>query len=147
MASIRELEGRVVASERVNTLGPPALLAVFREMRCRIKPSVDYPPALLFFFLLPPPHRHQVPLTAPHSSSVDFLPPLSVRPSVSGVLSQFTLVLMGTGPSAANPSSFDFPRPSNNSCKTFDAQQICIGEIASDETGSFVPLLAHGHCY
>lgn len=55
MASIRELEGRVVASERVNALGPPALLAVFREMRCRIKPSVDYPPALLFFF-----HLHTV---------------------------------------------------------------------------------------
>uniref|UniRef100_H3D3P2 Furin (paired basic amino acid cleaving enzyme) b n=1 Tax=Tetraodon nigroviridis TaxID=99883 RepID=H3D3P2_TETNG len=43
-----------------------------------------------------------------------------------GVLSQFTLILMGTGRSAANLSSFDFPRPSNNSCKTFDAQQICI---------------------
>uniref|UniRef100_A0A3Q1JG23 P/Homo B domain-containing protein n=1 Tax=Anabas testudineus TaxID=64144 RepID=A0A3Q1JG23_ANATE len=43
-----------------------------------------------------------------------------------GVLSQFTLILWGTGPSAINPSSSDFPRPSNNSCKTFDAQQICI---------------------
>ncbi|XP_034032723.1 furin (paired basic amino acid cleaving enzyme) b [Thalassophryne amazonica] len=43
-----------------------------------------------------------------------------------GVLSQFTLILWGTGPSAVNPSSSDFPRPSNNSCKTFDAQQICI---------------------
>ncbi|KAM4619288.1 furin (paired basic amino acid cleaving enzyme) b isoform 1-T1 [Polymixia lowei] len=43
-----------------------------------------------------------------------------------GTLSQFTLVLWGTGSSAVNPSSSDFPRPSNNSCKTFDAQQICI---------------------
>uniref|UniRef100_A0A665V401 Furin (paired basic amino acid cleaving enzyme) b n=1 Tax=Echeneis naucrates TaxID=173247 RepID=A0A665V401_ECHNA len=43
-----------------------------------------------------------------------------------GVLSQFTLILWGTGPSVVNPSSSDFPRPSNNSCKTFDAQQICI---------------------
>ncbi|XP_030222778.1 furin (paired basic amino acid cleaving enzyme) b [Gadus morhua] len=43
-----------------------------------------------------------------------------------GVLSQFSLVLWGTGPRAVNPSSSDFPRPSNNSCKTFDAQQICI---------------------
>ncbi|XP_047451557.1 furin (paired basic amino acid cleaving enzyme) b isoform X2 [Mugil cephalus] len=43
-----------------------------------------------------------------------------------GVLSQFTLTLWGTGPSVINPSSPDFPRPSNNSCKTFDAQQICI---------------------
>ncbi|XP_047189048.1 furin (paired basic amino acid cleaving enzyme) b isoform X2 [Scophthalmus maximus] len=43
-----------------------------------------------------------------------------------GVLNQFTLILWGTGPSAVNPSSADFPRPSNNSCKTFDAQQICI---------------------
>uniref|UniRef100_A0A8D3A6M9 Furin (paired basic amino acid cleaving enzyme) b n=1 Tax=Scophthalmus maximus TaxID=52904 RepID=A0A8D3A6M9_SCOMX len=42
------------------------------------------------------------------------------------VLNQFTLILWGTGPSAVNPSSADFPRPSNNSCKTFDAQQICI---------------------
>lgn len=40
---------------------------------------------------------------------------------------------MGTGPSAANPSSFDLPRPSNNSCKTFDAQQICIGETERAE--------------
>uniref|UniRef100_A0A6Q2XX90 P/Homo B domain-containing protein n=1 Tax=Esox lucius TaxID=8010 RepID=A0A6Q2XX90_ESOLU len=46
-----------------------------------------------------------------------------------GVLSQFTLILYGTGSSSINPSSPDFPRPSNNSCKTFDAQQICIGEI------------------
>uniref|UniRef100_A0A8C4EQ25 Furin (paired basic amino acid cleaving enzyme) b n=1 Tax=Dicentrarchus labrax TaxID=13489 RepID=A0A8C4EQ25_DICLA len=53
-----------------------------------------------------------------------------------GVLSQFTLILWGTGPSVVNPSSSDFPRPSNNSCKTFDAQQICIGEIirASSDT-------------
>ncbi|KAM4553978.1 furin (paired basic amino acid cleaving enzyme) b isoform 1-T2 [Fundulus diaphanus] len=43
-----------------------------------------------------------------------------------GVLSQFTFILWGTGPSVVNPSSPDFPRPSNNSCKTFDAQQICI---------------------
>ncbi|XP_066524024.1 furin (paired basic amino acid cleaving enzyme) b isoform X2 [Hoplias malabaricus] len=43
-----------------------------------------------------------------------------------GVLSQFTLILYGTGSSAADPSASDFSRPSNNSCKTFDAQQICI---------------------
>ncbi|KAG7257736.1 hypothetical protein CRUP_038303 [Coryphaenoides rupestris] len=43
-----------------------------------------------------------------------------------GVLSEFSLVLWGTGPGAVNPSAPDFPRPSNNSCKTFDAQQICI---------------------
>ncbi|KAM9854075.1 furin (paired basic amino acid cleaving enzyme) b [Aulostomus maculatus] len=43
-----------------------------------------------------------------------------------GVLSQFTLILWGTGPSVVSPSSSNFPRPSNNSCKTFDAQQICI---------------------
>lgn len=92
-------------------------------MRCRVKASVDYPLRCSF----PPPPRG-FSLTVPHLSSVDILPPLFVRPSISGVLSQFTLILMGTGPSAANPSSFDFPRPSNNSCKTFDAQQICIGE-------------------
>ncbi|XP_042179170.1 furin isoform X1 [Oncorhynchus tshawytscha] len=43
-----------------------------------------------------------------------------------GELSQFTLILYGTGSSSNNPSSPDFPRPSNNSCKTFDTQQICI---------------------
>uniref|UniRef100_A0AAY5ED52 P/Homo B domain-containing protein n=1 Tax=Electrophorus electricus TaxID=8005 RepID=A0AAY5ED52_ELEEL len=43
-----------------------------------------------------------------------------------GVLSQFTLILYGTGSSALDPSASDFSRPSNNSCKTFDAQQICI---------------------
>ncbi|XP_061825942.1 furin (paired basic amino acid cleaving enzyme) b isoform X1 [Nerophis lumbriciformis] len=43
-----------------------------------------------------------------------------------GVLSQFNLILWGTGPSGISPLSSDFPRPSNNSCKTFDAQQICI---------------------
>ncbi|XP_076847862.1 furin (paired basic amino acid cleaving enzyme) b isoform X2 [Brachyhypopomus gauderio] len=41
-----------------------------------------------------------------------------------GVLSKFTLILYGTGSSVLDPS--DFSRPSNNSCKTFDAQQICI---------------------
>ncbi|XP_017340495.1 furin (paired basic amino acid cleaving enzyme) b [Ictalurus punctatus] len=44
----------------------------------------------------------------------------------NGVLSQFTLILYGTGSSAVDPSASDFSRPSNNSCKTFDAQQICI---------------------
>lgn len=53
--------------------------------------------------------------------------PLS-PPPLPGVLSQFTLILYGTGSSSINPLSPDFPRPSNNSCKTFDAQQICIGE-------------------
>uniref|UniRef100_A0AAR2K5I7 P/Homo B domain-containing protein n=1 Tax=Pygocentrus nattereri TaxID=42514 RepID=A0AAR2K5I7_PYGNA len=43
-----------------------------------------------------------------------------------GVLSQFTLILYGTGSSSADLSASDFSRPSNNSCKTFDAQQICI---------------------
>uniref|UniRef100_A0A8C2EN38 Furin (paired basic amino acid cleaving enzyme) b n=1 Tax=Cyprinus carpio TaxID=7962 RepID=A0A8C2EN38_CYPCA len=43
-----------------------------------------------------------------------------------GVLSQFTLILYGTGSSATDPSISDYTRPSNNSCKTFDTQQICI---------------------
>ncbi|XP_051916018.1 furin (paired basic amino acid cleaving enzyme) b [Hippocampus zosterae] len=43
-----------------------------------------------------------------------------------GVLSQFTLTLWGTGYNVVSPLLSDFPRPSNNSCKTFDAQQICI---------------------
>lgn len=43
-----------------------------------------------------------------------------------GVLSQFTLILYGTGSSATDPSVSDYTRPSNNSCKTFDTQQICI---------------------
>uniref|UniRef100_A0A669EWF6 Furin (paired basic amino acid cleaving enzyme) b n=1 Tax=Oreochromis niloticus TaxID=8128 RepID=A0A669EWF6_ORENI len=57
-----------------------------------------------------------------------------------GVLSQFTLILWGTGPSIVNPSSPDFPRPSNNSCKTFDAQQICIGEIDRPSAVTHEPL-------
>lgn len=85
-------------------------------------------------FLLPEVlNHHSLPnLNTPH------LLPLSFSPSLSGVLSQFTLILWGTGPSVINPSSSDFPRPSNNSCKTFDAQQICIGEIiqASTQTWS-----------
>lgn len=48
MVSTRELDKHIVACGRVNSLGPLALLAVFREMRCRLKASVDYPPALLF---------------------------------------------------------------------------------------------------
>lgn len=64
----------------------------------------------------------------PHPNTLH--PPFSVSPSsLSGVLSQFNLILWGIGPSVVNPSSSDFPRPSNNSCKTFDAQQICIGEL------------------
>uniref|UniRef100_A0A672PKV5 Furin-1-like n=1 Tax=Sinocyclocheilus grahami TaxID=75366 RepID=A0A672PKV5_SINGR len=43
-----------------------------------------------------------------------------------GILSQFTLILYGTGSSATDPSISDYTRPSNNSCKTFDTQQICI---------------------
>ncbi len=46
----------------------------------------------------------------------------------TGVLSQFTLILYGTGSSATDPSISDYTRPSNNSCKTFDTQQICIGK-------------------
>lgn len=67
-------------------------------------------------------------------------PPLSLPLFSSGVLSQFTLILWGTGPSIVNPSSPDFPRPSNNSCKTFDAQQICIGEIDRPFTVTHEPL-------
>lgn len=84
-----------------------------------------YPP-LVFIFLqccrfLPPPFSLISQFT---------LSPLSL----SGVLSQFTLILWGTGPSVINSSSSYFPRPSNNSCKTFDAQQICIGETVSQHT-------------
>ncbi|KAL2093617.1 hypothetical protein ACEWY4_010929 [Coilia grayii] len=43
-----------------------------------------------------------------------------------GVLSQLTLVLYGTGSTAADPAVSELSRPSNNSCKTFDPQQICI---------------------
>lgn len=43
-----------------------------------------------------------------------------------GVLSQFTLILYGTSSSATDLSVSDYTRPSNNSCKTFDTQQICI---------------------
>lgn len=89
------------------------------------------PPVLLS--LAPPPHgRPSLPLALPCLTSAPVLLLVSelwpLCPSDPGVLSQFTLILMGTGLSAADPSSFDFPRPSNSSCKTFDAQQICIGE-------------------
>ncbi|KAJ8247497.1 hypothetical protein GJAV_G00247080 [Gymnothorax javanicus] len=43
-----------------------------------------------------------------------------------GTLTQFTLVLYGTGSSSVNPSGSDYCQPSNNSCKTFDDKQICI---------------------
>ncbi|XP_076126661.1 furin (paired basic amino acid cleaving enzyme) b [Alosa pseudoharengus] len=43
-----------------------------------------------------------------------------------GMLSQVTLVLYGTGSSAADPAVSELSRPTNNSCKTFDLQQICI---------------------
>ncbi|KAG5849099.1 hypothetical protein ANANG_G00106430 [Anguilla anguilla] len=43
-----------------------------------------------------------------------------------GTLTQFTLVLYGTGSTSINPSGSDFSQPSNNSCKTFDDKQICI---------------------
>uniref|UniRef100_A0AAQ4RSI0 P/Homo B domain-containing protein n=1 Tax=Gasterosteus aculeatus aculeatus TaxID=481459 RepID=A0AAQ4RSI0_GASAC len=54
------------------------------------------------------------------------------------VLSQFTLILWGTGSSVVNPSSSDFPRPSNDSCKTFDAQQICIEPLCRSSRGEGV---------
>ncbi|XP_073724638.1 furin (paired basic amino acid cleaving enzyme) b isoform X2 [Misgurnus anguillicaudatus] len=56
-----------------------------------------------------------------------------------GVLSQFTLILYGTGSSATDPFVSDYTRPSNNSCKTFDTQQICIGQsgfCVPERTGS-----------
>ncbi|XP_061100380.1 furin (paired basic amino acid cleaving enzyme) a isoform X2 [Conger conger] len=43
-----------------------------------------------------------------------------------GTLTQFTLVLYGSGSTAVTPSGSDFSQPSNNSCKTFDDKQICI---------------------
>ncbi|KAI1889765.1 hypothetical protein AGOR_G00166300 [Albula goreensis] len=43
-----------------------------------------------------------------------------------GTLTQFTLVLYGTGSSSINLSGSDFSQPSNNSCKTFDDKQVCI---------------------
>ncbi|KAG1933926.1 furin isoform 1 preproprotein [Pimephales promelas] len=42
------------------------------------------------------------------------------------LMTMFTLILYGTGSSASDPSISDYTRPSNNSCKTFDTQQICI---------------------
>ncbi|KAM3625224.1 uncharacterized protein V6R79_008972 [Siganus canaliculatus] len=41
-----------------------------------------------------------------------------------GTLTQFILVLYGTG--APTSSSTDMPQPSNDSCKTVDLRQICI---------------------
>ncbi|XP_036399472.1 furin (paired basic amino acid cleaving enzyme) a [Megalops cyprinoides] len=43
-----------------------------------------------------------------------------------GTLTQFTLVLYGTGSSSINLSGSDYSQPSNNSCKTFDDKQVCI---------------------
>ncbi|CAB1322955.1 unnamed protein product, partial [Coregonus sp. 'balchen'] len=57
--------------------------------------------------------------------AIHLISPLGTRSTLLAP-SQFTLILYGTGSSSINPSSPDFPRPSNNSCKTFDAQQICI---------------------
>uniref|UniRef100_A0AAY4BVU8 P/Homo B domain-containing protein n=1 Tax=Denticeps clupeoides TaxID=299321 RepID=A0AAY4BVU8_9TELE len=43
-----------------------------------------------------------------------------------GTLTQFTLVLYGTGPEVLNTSSSELSQPSNSSCKTFDLNQNCI---------------------
>ncbi|XP_064836085.1 furin-1-like [Oncorhynchus masou masou] len=43
-----------------------------------------------------------------------------------GTLTQFTLVLYGTGSDSPSSTAKDLSQPSNGSCKTFDLQQICI---------------------
>uniref|UniRef100_A0A8C7T9V9 Furin (paired basic amino acid cleaving enzyme) a n=1 Tax=Oncorhynchus mykiss TaxID=8022 RepID=A0A8C7T9V9_ONCMY len=45
-----------------------------------------------------------------------------------GTLTQFTLVLYGTGSDSPSSTAKDLSQPSNGSCKTFDLQQICIGK-------------------
>ncbi|MFT7819093.1 furin-1-like [Arapaima gigas] len=43
-----------------------------------------------------------------------------------GTLTQFILVLYGTGSDSVDLSGSDFYQSSNGSCKTFDANQICV---------------------
>uniref|UniRef100_A0AAY5L3I0 P/Homo B domain-containing protein n=1 Tax=Esox lucius TaxID=8010 RepID=A0AAY5L3I0_ESOLU len=43
-----------------------------------------------------------------------------------GTLTQFTLVLYGTGSDSSSPTAKDASQASNSRCKTFDLQQICI---------------------
>ncbi|KAM6980915.1 furin (paired basic amino acid cleaving enzyme) a isoform 1-T2 [Aplochiton taeniatus] len=43
-----------------------------------------------------------------------------------GTLTQFNLVLYGTGSASTSPSDKDMSQPANGSCKTFDLRQICI---------------------
>nr|XP_023670000.1 furin-1-like isoform X1 [Paramormyrops kingsleyae]XP_023670001.1 furin-1-like isoform X1 [Paramormyrops kingsleyae]XP_023670002.1 furin-1-like isoform X1 [Paramormyrops kingsleyae]XP_023670003.1 furin-1-like isoform X1 [Paramormyrops kingsleyae]XP_023670004.1 furin-1-like isoform X1 [Paramormyrops kingsleyae]XP_023670005.1 furin-1-like isoform X1 [Paramormyrops kingsleyae]XP_023670007.1 furin-1-like isoform X1 [Paramormyrops kingsleyae]XP_023670008.1 furin-1-like isoform X1 [Paramormyrops len=43
-----------------------------------------------------------------------------------GTLTQFTLVLYGTDPDSTDLSGLDVSQPVNHSCKTFDADQMCI---------------------
>lgn len=56
------------------------------------------------------------------------LSPLSPR---SGTLTQFILVLYGTG--SVSPSSSDKAQPANDNCKTLDLRQICIGKTGRQE--------------
>ena len=59
--------------------------------------------------------------------SVNFFSFLFYSPSPHlGTLTQFILVLYGTG--AASSSSPDEPQPTSSSCKTLDLRQICIGK-------------------
>ncbi|MBN3314109.1 FURI1 protein, partial [Atractosteus spatula] len=43
-----------------------------------------------------------------------------------GTLTQFTLVLYGTGDSSPNVSRSDYSQSANASCKTFNMEQVCI---------------------
>uniref|UniRef100_A0A667YLG5 Furin (paired basic amino acid cleaving enzyme) a n=1 Tax=Myripristis murdjan TaxID=586833 RepID=A0A667YLG5_9TELE len=43
-----------------------------------------------------------------------------------GTLTQFTLVLYGTGTATSSSSDKELSQPGNGSCKTFDLRQICI---------------------
>lgn len=54
----------------------------------------------------------------------------------SGTLTQFILVLYGTG--TPSSSSSDEPQPGNDSCKTLDLRQICIGKSGFSRP-QFVP--------
>src|SRR4029434_2906089 len=51
--------------------------------------------------------------------------------SVSGTLTQFMLVLYGSGTDTVDTSSPDLSQANNGSCKTFDLNQNCIGKAVS----------------
>uniref|UniRef100_A0AAY4CEV3 P/Homo B domain-containing protein n=1 Tax=Denticeps clupeoides TaxID=299321 RepID=A0AAY4CEV3_9TELE len=133
----KNIGGHLIISKSVDgCLAKPNFVSSLEHAQAHLTLSYNRRGNLAIYLISPMGTRSTLLAPRPHDYSSEGF---TTTGDYGALLLQFTLVLYGTGPEVLNTSSSELSQPSNSSCKTFDLNQNCIGECATEVPLSKAP--------